>query len=144
MLTKCLLCVNKLYIYDKKPTNVITTMKNILILAALFISTIAFAQNNKPTFEKDGDLVKGTYYFDNGEVRQSGTYKEGKLHGEWTSFNDAGDKVAVGNYTNGTKSGKWFFWNGKELSEVNYNKNEISSIKTHENNSNVAVNFTKN
>ena len=143
MLIKCLLFVNKLYLYVKKPTKVIIIMKNILIIAALFISTIAFAQTNKPIFEKTGDLVKGTYYFDNGEIRQSGTYKEGKLHGEWTSYNDAGDKVAIGNYTNGTKTGKWFFWDGKELSEVNYAKNEISSIKTHENNSNVAVNFTK-
>ena len=119
-------------------------MKNILIIAALLFSTLSFAQANKPTFEKDGDLVKGTYYFDNGQVRQAGTYKEGKLHGEWISYNDAGDKVAVGNYTNGAKTGKWFFWDGKQLSEVNYNKNEISSIKTHENNSDVAVNFVKN
>lgn len=119
-------------------------MKYLLIITALLFSTLSFAQSKKPVFEKEGDLVKGTYYFDNGEIRQSGTYKEGKLHGEWKSFNDAGDKVAVGNYTNGTKTGKWFFWDGKELSEVNYNKNEISSVKTHENNSNIAMNFVKN
>ena len=119
-------------------------MKYILIISALLVSAFSFAQNNyKPTFEKEGDLVKGTYFFDNGQVSQSGTYKEGKLHGEWISYNDEGDKVAVGNYSNGSKTGKWFFWDGEELSEVNYSKNEISSIKTNENNSNVAVNFIK-
>ena len=120
-------------------------MKNIFIISALLISSFVFAQNNKPTFEKElGGLVKGTYYFDNGQISQSGTYKKGKLHGQWISYNEDGEKVAVGNYKEGAKTGKWIFWNGKELSEVNYSKNEISSIKTHENNSNVAVNFTKN
>ena len=127
-----------------KPTFKTLIMKNILIITALLFSSFSFAQNNKPVFEKEGDLVRGTYYFENGQVRQSGTYKEGKLHGEWTSYNDAGEKVGVGNYAKGIKTGKWFFWDGKQLSEVNYNKNEISLIKTHDNNSTVAVNFTKN
>ena len=118
-------------------------MKNIFIITALLFSTLAFAQNNKPVFEKDGDFVKGTYFFENGQVQQTGTYKKGKLHGKWISYNEQGDKVAVGKYVNGSKTGKWFFWNGEELSEVDYSKNEISSIKTHENNSNVAVNFNR-
>jgi len=119
-------------------------MKNILIITALLFSTISFAQKNKPVFEKNGDLIKGTYFHDNGQISQQGNYSDGKLEGEWTSYNDQGDKVAVGNYNNGTKTGKWFFWNGKELSEVDYSKNQISSIKTHNNNSSVAANFIEN
>ena len=76
-------------------------------------------------------------------MSQTGTYKEGKLHGEWISFDNEGNKVAVGNYTKGVKTGKWFFWDGNELSEVNYSNNAIASIKTWESNSNVALNFIK-
>ncbi|WP_010177767.1 toxin-antitoxin system YwqK family antitoxin [Aquimarina agarilytica] len=120
-------------------------MKNIIVFIALMATSFVFAQSKKPTYEIKGDLIQGTFYHENGEIQQRGLYnKEGKLHGEWKSFNDKGEKVAVGNYENGKKAGKWFFWDGNTLSEVDYTNNNIASIKTHENNSNVAVNFINN
>ena len=118
-------------------------MKNLILIVALLFANFSFAQEVKPKFEKDGDIVKGTYFHDNGLVSQVGFYKDGKLHGEWKSFNAKGKKIAVGNYTQGKKTGKWFFWDGEKLSEVNYSDNQISSIKTWDNNSDVAVNFNK-
>lgn len=147
MLPICCLIVKNLYICSinnynfLKPTYI---MKQLLILATILLMGTAFAQNNKPTFEKDGNLVIGTYYHENGMISQQGSYIEGKLHGEWKSFNNKGEKISIGNYDKGVKTGKWFFYNGEKLSEVSYTNNHIASIKTWNNNSTVVVNFKKN
>jgi antitoxin component YwqK of YwqJK toxin-antitoxin module len=65
-----------------------------------------FAQNNKPKLEAVGDLVKATSFHDNGKV-QVVFYKNGKLQGEWVSFDS--NKTAMATYDNGQKSEKWFF-----------------------------------
>lgn len=100
-------------------------------MAVLFFSgTIAFAQNTqKPTLEKNGDLIEATYYHENGEVAQTGFFTlKGKLQGEWKSFDENGKKIAVGNYENGKKVGKWFFWESNLLSEVDYSDSKIKDV----------------
>jgi antitoxin component YwqK of YwqJK toxin-antitoxin module len=39
-----------------------------------------------------------------------------------------GNKKAIGEYNNGEKTGKWFFWNGDALSEVDYSQSKITSV----------------
>ena len=117
-------------------------MKNLLIAVTLLFSATIFAQEAKPTFEKQGDQIKGTFYFEDGTVRQQGFYnKKGILHGEWKSFDTAGKKIAMGQYENGVKIGKWFFWSENNLSEVNYNKNQIADVTTWTDKNNVVVNY---
>ncbi len=107
----------------------------------LFSATIS-AQEVKPTFEKQGDQIKGTFFFEDGTVRQEGFYnKQGKLHGEWKSYDRTGKKIAMGQYTVGVKTGKWFFWNADKLSEVNYEENKIADVTTWSNGDNVVVNY---
>jgi len=113
-------------------------MKKILFIAAVLFGFGATAQELKPNFEKDGDLIKGTYFHDNGEIQQQGTYKDGKLHGEWVMFNDNGAKTAIGEYNNGVKTGKWFFWKNDQLTEVDYQNNTIADVTTWENTSSIA------
>jgi antitoxin component YwqK of YwqJK toxin-antitoxin module len=105
-------------------------MKKILILGALFISGLTFAQNSKPFLEQEGNLVKATYYYENGKVQQQGYFKDGKLTGQWVAFDESGNKKSIGEYTNGEKTGKWFFWNDKSLSEVDYSDSRVAAIKT--------------
>ncbi|WP_378179264.1 toxin-antitoxin system YwqK family antitoxin [Aquimarina sp. SS2-1] len=120
-------------------------MKNLILTLAILFSGVMMAQNAKPTFEKQGDIIKGTYFYENGEIRQQGFYnKEGKLHGEWKSFDRTGKKIALGQYQNGIKTGKWFFWENEKLSEVNYSKNTIASVTTWSNKSDVVVNYNDN
>ena len=116
-------------------------MKNILILAAFLFSGLLAAQDQKPAFEKEGDVIKGTYFHENGQISQQGFYKDKKLHGEWKAFDKDGKKIALGQYENGVKTGKWFFWNGDQLSEVNYDNNSVASVTTWSNKSDVVVNF---
>ena len=107
-------------------------IKNILLVAAFLAGGVAMAQEStpKPVFEKEGDLIKGTFYYEDGSVRQEGTYKDGRLHGEWVSYDQNGGKTAIANYENGKKSGKWFFWSENKLTEVDYKNSVIANVNS--------------
>ncbi|WP_394974114.1 toxin-antitoxin system YwqK family antitoxin [uncultured Croceitalea sp.] len=102
--------------------------KTILILAVIF-SVHTYAQDIKPIFEKDGKMIKATYFHDNGEVAQTGFLLDGKLHGQWFMYNVEGKKIVSGSYENGQRSGKWFFWKNDILKEVDFQDNKIAYMK---------------
>ncbi|MEH6679742.1 MAG: nicotinic acid mononucleotide adenyltransferase [Sediminicola sp.] len=103
-------------------------MKKIVFIFAVICSVGLYAQAPEPVFEKDGDLVKATYFHENGEVEQTGHFLNGKLEGKWTMFNEKGDKIAMGSYEQGQKAGKWFFWKADGLQEVDFNNNRIATV----------------
>ena len=104
-------------------------MKKIITFILIFAVSIAFAQNEKPIFEKVGDLVKATYFYDNGTIKEQGFFKDKKLTGQWTQFNIEGKKTMIATFNEGKKTGKWFAINDKTIKEINYNNNVIVSIK---------------
>ena len=103
--------------------------KYITIIAVLLISVSAFAQKERTlTLNKETNLIEVVYFHDNGEVSQTGTYTaEGKLEGEWLSFDEKGTKIITAFYTNGKKVGKWIYVIDGKLKEVDYTTN-IASI----------------
>jgi antitoxin component YwqK of YwqJK toxin-antitoxin module len=106
-------------------------MKKIMFAAALLFAGMLSAQSVKqPHHEVQDKMVKSTYYYDNGQVKQTGFYKDGKLHGTWVGYNADGTKQSMGEYENGKKVGKWFFWTGSTLSEVDYSNSHIKDVKT--------------
>ena len=105
-------------------------MKKILILGTLILSGMSFAQVTKPVLEQEGNLVKATYYHENGKIQQQGYFKDGKLDGQWIAFDESGNKTSIAEYTNGQKTGKWFFSNGKSLNEVEYLDSRVASVKS--------------
>ena len=109
-------------------------MKNIrfslTVFTFLVVSGLA-AQEIQPKFEEQGDLIKGTYYYEDGSIRQEGTYKDRKLHGEWVSYDQNGKKNAIAHYREGIKMGKWFFWSADAMTEVQYETNKIVNVKVH-------------
>lgn len=104
-------------------------MKNHIIIAMLLLTGTLFSQNIQPKLEAVNKMVKATYFHDNGQVMQEGFFKNGKLQGEWTSYDSNGVKVASATYENGKKTGKWFFWNSSSLSEVDYSNNKIVAVR---------------
>ena len=106
-------------------------MKNTCLLFAFLITVVSFAQQERELIlNEDTNLIEVVYYHDNGVVSQTGTYTvDGKLQGEWLSFNTEGKKVVSANYDNGKKVGKWFYWNDETVKIVDYKKNEIASIE---------------
>ena len=115
-------------------------MKYILLSLAMIFSVALSAQENKPTFEKAGDMVKATYYHDNGMVSQVGYYLNDQLHDKWEMFDDEGNKIAMGQYHMGKRTGKWFFWNKNELKEVDFADNRVVNVVRHDNAKAIVVN----
>ena len=103
-------------------------MKKAILIAVLFISAIGFSQDKATTYEKEGDLVKATYYFDNGDVKVQGFFKDKKLTGTWTSFDKEGNKTQIANYNEGKKVGVWFVWSKDSLKEITYSDNAIVNV----------------
>ena len=105
-------------------------MKKILILGTLLISGLTFAQTAKPILEQEGNLVKATYYYENGKVQQQGYFKQGKLEGSWVAYDAQGNKKSIGEYTNGEKSGKWMYISTNvTTTEVAFSNNKIAAVK---------------
>jgi antitoxin component YwqK of YwqJK toxin-antitoxin module len=115
-------------------------MKKIFTLAILLGSIVTFAQNGRTlNLNEDKNLIEVTYYHDNGIVSQTGFYTtEGKLQGEWLSYDIEGDKTVSANYDDGKKVGKWFYWNGNTLKEVDYTNNAVASVNEWTNKASIA------
>ncbi|MDN3595693.1 toxin-antitoxin system YwqK family antitoxin [Zunongwangia endophytica] len=118
------------------------TIKNTMIVALMMIGGAAIAQSGikKPVFEKQGDLIKGTYYYEDGNIRQEGTYKNGELHGKWISYDENGEKTASAKYNSGEKVGTWLFWEGDKIKQVEYRSNQIVSVDDLSSESKLAIN----
>ena len=109
-------------------------MKKIAIVLMIFCVGITYAQESviveeeNTRYEANGDLVEVTLFHDNGQVEQHGFFKDKKLHGTWNYYTNEGQKVAIGTYDHGVKTGKWFFWNDTTLKEVDFQNQKIVSI----------------
>ena len=115
-------------------------MKKIITICLLSIATLGFSQDNKTTFKAEGDLVKATYYYENGLVKTQGFFKDKKLTGEWIRFDTSGNKVQLAYYEKGKKVGKWFVWTTDALKEINYENNTVASVNVWKPESKVALN----
>ncbi|HLV63990.1 nicotinic acid mononucleotide adenyltransferase [Galbibacter sp.] len=117
-------------------------MRNILTTLALVFSVMLFGQQveKKPKLEIENGMVKATYYHDNGVVAQTGTYVDGKLHGQWKSFDEQGKAIAIANYDMGAKTGNWFFYHGDVLKEVTYENSAIASVRSWNQTNKIVVN----
>ena len=104
-------------------------MKKYIMIAVVLISSVVMAQNKQPKLEAVDGMVKATYLYDNGQVQQQGFYKDGKLEGQWVSFDDKGNKTTVAEYSNGVKVGKWLYYNDLVVNEVVYADNKVASVK---------------
>jgi len=115
--------------------------KFIFLLALAFVSTSVFSQKEKELkLNKETNLIEATYYHDNGQISQKGTFNlERKLHGDWISFNDSGEKVSEGVYDKGIRTGKWFFWNDGVIKEVEFDNNVIASVIDREGKSSIVT-----
>jgi antitoxin component YwqK of YwqJK toxin-antitoxin module len=68
---------------------------------------------------------KAANFHHNGKLKESMTYKSGKLHGSFLEFNFLGDTICKGSYVDGIKNGVWTYWydNGKLKARHSFNIN---------------------
>lgn len=107
-------------------------MKNLVVVALMMISAISFAQNERTLkLNQDTNTIDVVYYHDNGQISQTGAYTlDGKLHGEWLSFDAKGEKTALAKYDKGEKVGTWYFYQKDILQEVKYSDNRVAEVVT--------------
>ena len=104
-------------------------MKKIAVILMVLCVGFVYSQNDTKTkYEQKGDLVEATIYNDNGQIEQHGFFKNKKLHGTWTYFNEEGEKVSIGSYVNGVKTGKWRFKNDNVVKEVEYVNGKVVKV----------------
>jgi antitoxin component YwqK of YwqJK toxin-antitoxin module len=115
-------------------------MKNLILIAIFSMNFVGSSQDKEPTYKAEGDLVKATYYYEDGNVKTEGFFKNKKLTGEWTRFDKKGNKTQTAFYEKGEKVGKWLVWNKGGLKEINYNYNVIVSVNQLKTKSKVAFN----
>lgn len=115
-------------------------MRQIISIVILCLGIAAYGQEKKPTFKAEKDLVKATYYYEDGSIKTQGYFKDKKLTGQWVNFDKSGNKTQVGHYKNGKKVGKWFIWGKDSLKEINYEDNVIASVNVWKPESKIALN----
>lgn len=106
-------------------------MKNIITFCFFFSFMMGsgFAQNIKPKFEKQDELTKVTYYFDNGKIKETGFFRSTKLQGKWIKYNNKGEITTIANYENGKKEGKWFVLINNKVKALTYKTNKLIQVK---------------
>ncbi|MGA1029992.1 MAG: toxin-antitoxin system YwqK family antitoxin [Flavobacteriaceae bacterium] len=112
------------------------------ILFVFLLSIGLYAQENTPEkqLKKKGSNLEYVEYHSNGQIAQKGTIKANKLDGIWVSYSKAGEKLSQGHYTNGKKTGKWFFWNENGLIEADFNNNKLITAVSWDNRQTLAKN----
>jgi antitoxin component YwqK of YwqJK toxin-antitoxin module len=115
-------------------------MKKLIAICIFFAAVIGYSQDKQPTFEAEGDLVKATYYNEDGAIETQGYFKNKKLTGEWTRFDKEGNKTQLAYYDNGKKVGKWFVWTQESLKEINYNNNVVVNVNLWKQEGKLAIN----
>lgn len=116
--------------------------KLIAVMVLSLVTSLTYAQKEREVkLNKETNLVEATYFHDNGKVSQEGTFNlDGKLHGNWISFDEEGVKISEGSYSNGIKTGKWLFWNDGAVKEVEFSNNVIANVVDKENNPGITKN----
>lgn len=121
-------------------------MKTILMTASVIclFALSAFAQDTdtKPKFERlDNGLVQATYYHADGTVRETGFFKNKKLHGAWLRYDEDGNIMTKAKYDQGKRTGVWLFWEDDKLREVTYDKHAIVEVTTWTNSTTLVKNM---
>lgn len=61
-------------------------------------------------------------YFEDGQLEEIRSYKNGLMHGKWEKWNRQNIKIAEAGYKDNKKDGKWYIWddNGTLRYDMNY------------------------
>ena len=87
-------------------------MRHLIIgIIALGLSIQLGYSQKRTDYKKEKNLVSVVSYHDNGQIAQKGYLKNNKLHGEWISYTETGEKLAQGTYLKGKRLANGFSGN---------------------------------
>ena len=94
------------------------------------------AANGDTRFElihsDNGNLIRFTHFYENGNKWTVSHLKDGKLHGLYTAWHDNGQKSQESHYNEGIRDGLATYWqkDGKKTTEIRYKDGTRVSHKT--------------
>lgn len=115
-------------------------MKKLIAICIFLVASIGYSQDIQPTFSAEGDLVKATYYYNNGTISTQGYFKNKQLTGEWTRFDIDGNKTEQAYYEAGKKVGTWLVYSNESIKEITYKNNVVAQVNVIRDNTKLAVN----
>lgn len=115
------------------------TMKA-LFITLVFLAGFSAVAQEKEVVRTDKSLKISTFH-DNGILAQTGHQLKGKNHGVWQSYDKQGNRMAIGEYTHGKKTGTWVFWINKQVVEVTYQDNQIAQVSYWEPDAKAVANY---
>lgn len=104
--------------------------KTILVAFMTFMLVMpVMAQEPNEEYTRKGDKIMLTRYYEDGSVKEQGTYADGTPDGRWVQYNQDGTIKIEAFYQAGQKTGKWFVWSdgGEVLYELVYNDNKLQN-----------------
>lgn len=114
-------------------------MKAFMLSLVVLVGSTCFAQNKaKTTYEdgtvkseytKRGELVAVTNYYENGDVKETGYFKDGIPEGKWETYAKDGSKTAELSYVDGQRHGEFRVWDEFDNAyiEMRYNHGKVVS-----------------
>lgn len=94
------------------------------ILLFVTLSALAPAKAHAATY---ADSTVRTYY-QSGQLKEKGQYRNGNKHGRWTTYNENGAIIKVVKYKNGKFWWERLYKNGK-LSQITNRKGKVHKMK---------------
>lgn len=114
-------------------------MRKLLVLVFACLSFGLMAQNKEVHTYYDNGGLKSTYrytsaqyyevinYYPSGRIMETGRFVNGKMHGTWITYSEAGIRSGEASYKNGERSGEWKLYdeNGQVRYKALYDANRI-------------------
>lgn len=112
-------------------------MKAVVLGLFVLVGTSCFAQSTvktnydngavKSEYVKQGDLVAVSHFYANGNIKETGFFKNEIPDGKWEAFAEDGSKTSEINYMNGNRHGEFRVWDefAGAYIEIKYANGEI-------------------
>ena len=92
-----------------------------------------FNSNNEAIYKRivvDSEIVKESYYYIDGNVKEECNYKNGKKHGLWATYHQDGRIREDGRYENGELKEVATYYDNGSIKELSYPETEIIRLIT--------------
>lgn len=103
-------------------------MKCAILIGVMMMAFGASAQI-EDNYTVEGDVVSVERFFDDGSLREKGTFINNVPSGSWVEYYNDGSVHIEANYKDGKKDGKWFVYSGdgEYLYELVYVDNRMKN-----------------
>lgn len=106
-----------------------TEPMKLIVSYIIALSALTLQAQTEDTYTRNGKNCSVVKYYEDGTVKETGTFYNNVPHGKWVQYHEDGGIGMEAFYENGKKTGKWFVWtaDGEFLYEVAYADNKLQN-----------------